>query len=550
MPRNIFRILPFVLIGLAYLAGMFLDIMEIDAAQYAVMTRDMLREGDLMHLMDRGRDYLDKPPLIFWSTAVSYWMFGVSNFSYKLPSVLFSLLALYSTYRFVLLYQGRRTAYLAALILASCQAFFLMNNDVKTDMYLIGPVMLAVWQLSRFRLEGKWGSLLLGSVAVGLGILAKGPLGLVVPALALGTDFLLRRDWKGLFRWQWLLVLPVVALVLLPFCIGLYQQFGSRGVEFFLWTQSFGRITGDSEWTNDASSLFLVHTYLWAFLPWTVLSTVSIYREIRDLVKGGFRISQTSEAISVGGFVLVFLALSMSRFKLPHYIFVVFPFAAIMTARYLMALVDSGRPIAGGRFFLILHTSLFVLTMLFLGTLMVWAFPGASVLIWAILGLGLVGVVFGVFRSSKPFWKHLFPTAIGFTVANLILSLYIYPQLLSYQSPAIAGKYIAETGIEPERVFAFHKSGRTLDLYGGQVVSMIENPNLEANWPASAPDSGPIYIFTSAIGLAELQESNVNMEVVDTYEDFRVARLSLPFINPELRSKVVAERYLLLVNHP
>ena len=45
---------------------MFVDIMEVDAGQYASMSLEMLKSGDYLHLVDRGQDYLDKPPLIFW----------------------------------------------------------------------------------------------------------------------------------------------------------------------------------------------------------------------------------------------------------------------------------------------------------------------------------------------------------------------------------------------------------------------------------------------------------------------------------------------------
>ena len=54
------------------LAGLGLDLMEVDAAQYAAMTQEMMHRGDLLHLVFRGADYLDKPPLLFWSAAASH----------------------------------------------------------------------------------------------------------------------------------------------------------------------------------------------------------------------------------------------------------------------------------------------------------------------------------------------------------------------------------------------------------------------------------------------------------------------------------------------
>src|SRR5436190_20272648 len=84
--------------------GSTLDVMEVDAAQYASMSRDMASSDHWLHLFHRGHDYLDKPPLLFWASALSFKVFGVHNWSYKLPSILFAFLGLLSIYRFTLLH--------------------------------------------------------------------------------------------------------------------------------------------------------------------------------------------------------------------------------------------------------------------------------------------------------------------------------------------------------------------------------------------------------------------------------------------------------------
>ena len=59
-----YRLLLFALAAVVA-AGMGLDLMEVDAAQYAAMAREMLERKDYLHLYHRGQDYLDKPPLLF-----------------------------------------------------------------------------------------------------------------------------------------------------------------------------------------------------------------------------------------------------------------------------------------------------------------------------------------------------------------------------------------------------------------------------------------------------------------------------------------------------
>lgn len=115
--------------------------MEVDAAQYAMISMEMSFTKSFLHVFENGKDYLDKPPFLFWVSAVSYLIFGISNFAYKLPSVLFAILGLYSTYKFSRLYYTKETSQLAALILGTTQALFLITNDVRTDTILMSSII-------------------------------------------------------------------------------------------------------------------------------------------------------------------------------------------------------------------------------------------------------------------------------------------------------------------------------------------------------------------------------------------------------------------------
>ena len=480
LSHPIYRFIPYIIVLLACFAGLFIDILEIDAAQYAVMSRDMLADGDLLHLKDRGVDYLDKPPLIFWCTALSYKLFGVSTFSYKLPSFLFSILAVWSTMGLAGRFYSRRIAFLSGVILASAQAYFLMNNDIKTDMYLIGAMVFAIWQIVAYMQDGKWWQLVLGFSGIGLSFLAKGPLGLVAPAMVLGADLLLKRDWKNIFRWQWLLGLGIIALILTPFCIGLNQQFGPKGIRFFLWTQSFGRVTGESEWTNDATPFFLVHTYAWAFLPWTILSLVAWVRKFRETFRDAFFLPKSKEAISLAGFTLLFIAFSLSRFKLPHYIFVVLPFAAIFTAQYLDELIGDISLKKWSRFFKWLHFSFFLLVIAVVNLVDDLVISGCS----------MVGLVCEYHRfSGYPGWifpqqgyRHETPASYGDRIRFRKSDPQYLPVPGGIAIPKLsqAGRYIAEQQIPQDQVFAYLLGGRSFDFYSGKVLRPGPDPRYQS----------------------------------------------------------------------
>ncbi|NJO02492.1 MAG: glycosyltransferase family 39 protein [Bacteroidia bacterium] len=114
------------------------------------------------------------PPLLFWFSALAFRLFGVSNFSYRIFPILFSWLGAYATFRLGCLYYNRAVGRLAALMLLSCQAFFLMNHDVRTDTMLTASVILAIWLIAEFTDKGHWYGLVLGFGAIGLAMLAKG----------------------------------------------------------------------------------------------------------------------------------------------------------------------------------------------------------------------------------------------------------------------------------------------------------------------------------------------------------------------------------------
>lgn len=540
---GILRIAGYVVILMAYVAAMLLDIQEIDAAQYATMSRDLLAEGHFLQLYDRGQPYLDKPPLTFWMTELSYAVFGVSGVAYKLPSILFSLLAIWSVRRLGALLYGDKTGAWAGLVLASCQAFFLMNNDVKTDMYLIGGMSLAVWQLVAYSRGGSLWNVQWGFVGIGLAMLAKGPLGLVAPAMAVGGDLLLRRDWKGLFRWQWLTGLPILALMLLPFSWGQYEQYGWDGVKFFFWTQSFGRVTGESEWTNDATPFFFVHTMAWSFLPWFPLFLVAFGRRLWWIVRAGFRVPTVSEGVAVSGFVLIFAALSLSRFKLPHYIFATYPFAALLTAAYIVRLLDFGGAEKARKWVLGGHWVLYVLGALLMGVLTVWCFPEAS---WLIKGPLLGGtIVVGVLAWRYPLAEErlMMSTVMGFSLLHLLLHTSFYPHLLEYQSTAMAGRYVSEHQIPQDRLFAFESGGRSMDFYSGRVMQGL--PNIDA--AVTEAGKGPYVVFTNDKGLKALTDAHLLTDTVAVFPHFRVNRLTLPFLNPKTREQTLSKRYLMEV---
>jgi len=546
-----FTLLGITMIGacaLVYLCGWPITLMEIDAVQYANISREMLRTGHYLQIYDRGKDYLDKPPMLFWMSAFSMRLFGVSGWAYRLPSFVFALIAIYSTYRLALLFYRKEIAILSAVILASCQALFLINHDVKTDTMLMGWVTLTLWQMAAWYKTRSWANLGLAAVAIAGGMMTKGPLALMVPVFCFGAHFLLQRSYRQFFRWEYILMLLVVGVLLIPMCIGLYKQYDLHpgkvidgltirsGLRFFFWTQSFGRVTGESQWHENDSFFFLFQNMLWSFLPWIIFFVIGLLQDIRHLIRNRGKLPLQEEWISTGGFLITYCALGMSHYQLPHYIFVVFPLAAIISAKAFYKIFFSTAPAKGRRALYIVHVVIF--SLLWVGVLLLLFLPFAS--ISRLLGVTAViaaGVwVYLLIRRKTRYPRLLLLTVYTIIAINFFLNLGFYPALLDYQLGSVVSRGMKVQHIHPEQLYPYKMDEeRALDFYTDHLYQHVTDPSM---LPLGS------YILTNQQELDSLG-AHPGLEVVYKGGYFHVSTLDLPFLNPDTRNKELTPVYIL-----
>ncbi|MHB1920897.1 MAG: ArnT family glycosyltransferase [Chitinophagaceae bacterium] len=541
----------FVLITLIYFIGVHIDVLDMDAAQYASMSREMLQRGDLLHVFDQGKDYLDKPPFIFWICSFSMRLFGISNFAYKLPSILFALLAIFSTYRFARLFYEESIATLAALVLATSQTLFLITQDCRTDTILMGAVIFSIWQWAAWFRNRKWIHWFWGSVGIGIGMLTKGPVALMVPFFGFGSDILLKRDFKKIFQPAYLGTLVIIALILTPMSIGLYQQFdlhpeklvngttGVSGLQFFFWTQSFGRITGSSPWNNHAGFFFLLENMLWELLPWTFFFLAGLGIAIRELTNKRFLLKSSEEGVALGGFLLTYLVLAKSHYQLPHYIFVVFPLAAVLTARCLSGIFLEQRwpllkrilqPLQG-----IVLVGLFLISLLIL----VRCFPPTRPLVPVLLILAFAVLIFLWLRPSS-YPKMILLSIFTILALNIFLSTYFYPHLLKYEMGSVVGRYIQKKQIPLNQFYTYHypNQSRSLSFYSQRLVPALHRSDtLQQGW----------ILLTGKKGLNDLEEKKYRFQVLLQGGDYPVSLLSGAFLDSRTRGSTLRPYYLVKI---
>ncbi len=538
-----------------YCLALPVDVMEVDSAQYFSMSVEMLERGNFLEFTDRGKEYLDKPPLIFWVTGLFFYVFGIGEIAFKLPSLLFSILGVYATYRLARVYYSKDTALLAAVILASTQGYFHFNNDVRTDTYLTNSVITSVWLIAEFLRNRKFLFCLAGFFFAALAMLAKGPMGLVAPIAAFGCHIALKGEWKKLARWEWIAGIVVLAIVLSPMLYGLYHQFdlqpdnwvngkqGVSGIRFYFWEQSFGRITGENVWKNDTGPFFFVHNLAWSFMPWSVLIFGAFFRLIVSLKSPNSFRSSRIEWISWGGFLLPFIALSMSKYKLPHYIYVTFPFAAIICAEYfynvLLKNVKGLRWVSVAQGILLIMVWVLAIFLSF-----ICFYPDAPMTVAAIFAIPIVLFVYVLFTQEailgQRFTKLSLITALGI---NAILALHIYPSILKYQAGAPAAKYALDNKLPLDRLFVFEVNGRSLDVYTQHVQKEISLPGIKQELLTHKP----VYVFTNKEGYELLKASGLKVEALFKTPSYAVTLLTSNFLNPNTRADVLNIGYVIRI---
>ena len=523
------------------LGSLFIPLMEIDSVQYANISREMLQNKSFLQIFDQGKDYLDKPPLLFWLSSLSMYLFGLNDFAFRLPSILMAILAIYSTYKFTLLYYSNEIAALAALVLASTQAMFLITHDVRTDTMLMAWVILAIWQFAIWLNNRKWSSLIIAFTAVAFGMMTKGPIALMVPIFSFAPHLIMHRNFKMLFRWEYLLGIGIIIILLIPMDIGLYQQFdlhpekvmyektGTSGLRFFYWTQSFGRITGESVWHENDDFFFLFQNLLWGFLPWTLFLIFGLISECTKIIRTKFTLNKNEEWIVLPGFLITYTALGISNYQLPHYIYVVLPFTAIIAAKSLNSLVINWENRIFKNIINGINIFIYILILSILLVLLLFTFNTNIYLV--IASLSVMGIFFLIVMVKK---TEAIPRVIQFALftivtTNLLLTIFFYPKLLEYQLGNEVSKVIRQKNIDKNKFYLYQVYyERSLDFYSNYSFQNIENLD-------SLKTNDYVLIKNELIN----QELLTNFNKIERISTFHVSTLNAEFLNPKTRDSAL-----------
>jgi len=308
---------------------------EPDEARYAEIAREMLQSGNLLLPHLNYVAYVEKPPLLYWLTTLSYSIFGVSEFAARLPVAMSAIVGILATYVFALRAFGRRHALLAAAILATTPLYALMAQVLTTDMMLTALVTIATFSLFLHRNEGgRW--CWLAYVAMGLAVMTKGPVGAAIPILAMLIWLALNRELRGaLAKFRALPGLMLTTLIAAPWFV--MMTIREPGFADFYFIGEHLRRAFETDYSHNEAFYFYFPVLAVGLLPWTLLVPFLTWREAARNPARSFCL------VAAGVTVIAF---SCASAKLIPYILPAIPPIAVLMAD---GLVSCAWPAAGSR---------------------------------------------------------------------------------------------------------------------------------------------------------------------------------------------------------
>lgn len=529
------------LILVTYAGALCFPLMDKDAAHHANIALHMYEHKDYVSLVDRGNDYLDKPHLLFWTSLLSFKIFGINTFAHRLPALLFALLSIFSTYKLALHLSNRTTARIAAFLLATAQAFMLSIVDARMETPLTAGIIFGMWQMIMYADTRRLSHLFLAALGAAIAFATKGWLGCVIMFISVFTYILLGKKWKVLLLPKTWLFIPVFFLLISPVLYAYYLQYDLHpekiirgrdhrsGVRFILWDQLFERAKGFDEGGRNSSYFFLYHTFLWAFFPWSIIAYIAVVYWLRRM----FSRKKWSYPLNFAALSFAFLlfTISFSKFKMPHYIIMLLPLAALFTAPYLRFILSFRK---GVRFYYPLQFSLAVLTLLCTIALNYYFFQPRNIIILIIGSLVLLWFIGLLIRKNNRACKVFFISAAASAVFNFFMNYNFFPSLLKYQGGNEMVKIMEREriNIPDSSIMLIDPNAHSFDFYRNHNHPVIEIAQIASQYEQLKDK----YFLLSNYYRKALEEQGFEVKPVVSHPDYNVATIRLSFLNPATRT--------------
>jgi 4-amino-4-deoxy-L-arabinose transferase-like glycosyltransferase len=305
-----------------------MPLMEPDEARYSDIASLMNRTGDYITPHLNHVVYLEKPPLCYWATALSFKIFGENEFSSRLFAALCAWGCILLVYRMGTFFHDEKTGLYSAGVLSTFLYHSILGKTNILDIPLTFFVCLATWAGFRYFAEGdqRKGWLYLLYVSSALAFLVKGLIGIAFPFAIIILWLSISKRWGDILR----LFSPVgVILFLLISCpwIILVQKANEDFLWFFFIREHFLRYTTTLHGRNHTALIYIPMVVL-GTLPWSAFLLKALKENSGKRVPL-FKAEERQFLLIWIYFILIFFSISSSKL-IPYIAPVFLPIAILM----------------------------------------------------------------------------------------------------------------------------------------------------------------------------------------------------------------------------
>jgi len=286
---------------------------DVDEGAFSQATLEMFQRGDYLSTYLNGVPRYDKPILVYWLQALAVLALGPTEFAFRLPSALCATAWCALVFAFTRRNFGKDVGLVAAALTATSVGVFVIGRAATADALLnlcLAATMFAAW-LHLQTGQRKW--LYAVFAAAGLGVMAKGPVAILIPAAVTLLFCLMRRNlrvWlRALLDWKGILLF---ALIVVPWYAVIFQKEGAAFFEGFILKHNVGRFGGTLQ-GHGGSLVYYFPVVLVATMPHTGLF-VRVFTRLKELWRDDL------SCYLLLWFAFVFVFFSLSGTKLPHYV--------------------------------------------------------------------------------------------------------------------------------------------------------------------------------------------------------------------------------------
>jgi 4-amino-4-deoxy-L-arabinose transferase-like glycosyltransferase len=401
--------------------------------RYAEIVRIMFAKGEWVAPTINGDLYTDKPIFYFWLALIASKLAGgVSEWTVRLPAALGGIGFVWATY-----FTGRdffspKVGLIAGAVLATSVRVMWEARWAHVDM-LFGFLFLLTIYFGARSLLGRGGKreILWAYVFMGLAVLAKGLIGIVLPALSLAAFAIVRRDWRIIVDAKLQLGIPIFLLIAAPWFYLVNSATDGKWLADFIYIHHLQRYTQGNGHRQPV--YYYLTTLPVDFLPWTVFAVPAMvaYFPYRGLTQRPIPLFFSL------CFLVVFLFFSISDTKRDLYLLPLMPILALLIGNYIIDLSENRRYESALHQWL--SQSFFSAAALFGLAVPLVAWLIHREIFWISLPVALVLMIGGIvtvnfIRQRRPL-KAV--TAVAMLMASVVVgaSIWILPYINHFKSP-------------------------------------------------------------------------------------------------------------------